>query len=166
MLRHVRSLADFAVIEVSQHGLALDEDSRISKLEIAFLLQTTDSALCPVSAPLMRVAGRVQRLFERLRSGICGYSHDISHIRASLRVLNVVSDEAQRKALMPRVDVDPGQVIKQRKLRAELGIRHRRNSRWIRGAVDRNDRARSGGVERVLHRAAGIQRKESAQRSL
>src|SRR5437899_12047301 len=104
MLRHVRPLADFAVIKVPKHSLALDEDARISDLEIPLLLQPADPALCPVSAPLMRVAGRVQRLFERLRSRICGYSHDISHIRASLRVLNVVSDEAQRKALMPRFD--------------------------------------------------------------
>src|ERR1700747_2080258 len=97
MLRHVRPLADFAVIEVPQHGLALDEDARISDLEIPLLLQAADSALGPVPAPLMRVARCIERLFERLRGCVCGCRNNVWQIRASLGVLNIVSDEAQRK---------------------------------------------------------------------
>jgi len=40
MLRHVRSLTKFAVVEVPQHRFTLDVNARVAELDVALLLQS------------------------------------------------------------------------------------------------------------------------------
>ena len=86
VLRDIRSLANIAVIEVAQYSLALDVDAGISKLQVTFFLQTADGSLSPVSAPLIRIAGSIDRLFERLGGGVRRSSSDVGQVGAGQRV--------------------------------------------------------------------------------
>src|ERR1700726_2510028 len=70
VLRDIRSLANIAVIEVAEHCFAFDVDAGVSDLPVPFLLQSADSPFGPVSAPLIRVAGGVAGLLERLRRAV------------------------------------------------------------------------------------------------
>ena len=119
MLRDIRSLANIAVIEVAQYSLALDVDAGISELQVTFVLQTADGSLSPVSAPLIRMAGSIDRLFERLGGGVCRSGSDVGQVGAGQRVLNVVPNEGNRDTRVSSIDVETSEAVEQPELRGE-----------------------------------------------
>jgi hypothetical protein len=146
MLRHICPLAEFAVVEVAENRFPFDVNMRVPKLQVTLLLQATDPAFSPITAPLTRVAGCVQRLFERLCRRFRRGGENVSQVSASLRILNVVPNEAERKLRVARVEVEARNVIEQRELGSELRIADRRYARRIRGSANRDHRRRRGRV--------------------
>src|SRR5581483_3889517 len=145
MLRDIRALPDVAVIEVAQHSLALDVQVGVVKLKVAFLLQAADGDLRPVSTTLMRVAGRVHGLLVSLSGCVRGRGGDVDEIAAGLRVLHVISYEADRHTRMPGIDVNAGKAVKQPELGGKLRVGDRADSRWIGCTVHRDDCCRGCG---------------------
>jgi len=146
MLRHIGPLANVAVVEVAENRFPFDKNMRIPKLQVTLLLQAADPAFGPIAAPLMRVAGCVHRLLERLRRRVRRRRENVYQVSASLRILNVVPYEAERKLRVASVEVEARNVIEQRELGSELGIADRRYARRIRGSANRDHRRRRGRV--------------------
>ena len=121
--RDVRPLANIAVVEVAQHRLALNVDAGVSELQITFFLQATNSSFSPISAPVMRVAGGIDRLLISSSRGVCRGRNDVRKVAASLGILNVVADERDRESRMSSIDIEASDGVEQPELRGELCVR-------------------------------------------
>ena len=113
MLADVGSLQHLAVVEVTQHGFAFDEDSRIADLPVPFFAQPTDPALKPVARPMIRLAGEVCGLCVNQSRGVRRLGLDASNVGACARVLYEVSDERHRIFCIAGIPVEPGDGVEQ-----------------------------------------------------
>jgi hypothetical protein len=80
-----------------------------------FFLQAPNPSLGPVAAPLIRIAGSIQSLFERLGGSLCRRGHNVWEIRAGFDVLDIIANEADGKAMIAGVDINLCEVIEQSK---------------------------------------------------